>query len=687
MQSPVFPAAGMPLLSRAPLAAALALGLFTFAAHAQDAAATSPASDSRHAAQGTGLHAKDLDAVKVTSSPFGGTADQLSRPVEVLSGEKLDEVRAASLGETVSGMPGVQSSNFGPGVGRPIIRGMDGPRVAVMADGLSSADVSTVSQDHSPAIEPFLADQIEVLKGPSTLLYGSGAIGGAVNVVDGRIAETPIEGVTGRAETRMDFGDKDGQTSMARFDAGHDGLSIHADGVYRNAKDYDTPQGRQANSFIDNKSGAFGASLSGDWGFIGASVSRFNDSYGNPGEPGDLAEGERGVHLEMHQDRFEVKGGLNDPWGEGSGLRYSFGHTTYDHTEFEGDEVGTVFKKNANEGRVEATFAADNGWKSAIGVQGSDSTFEAIGEEAFVPRTDTKSVGLFAVAQNSWGRFSTELGARADRIKYDTETGLTPQFKPLSLSTSFGFKLDEHWRITANLDHAERAPAEEELFADGPHIATLAYEIGGTDLQKEKANQAELGLTYRNDWMDAKVSAYYNRYDNFIYLADTGNQWYFDEEDKYLPVRQWTQGDATFHGFEGEATFHLANSASTGAWDLHVFGDTVRARLDNGGNLPRIAPGRFGGELRWEDSAWRASVGATRYMKQDKVAAEETETAGYTMVDAHLAYHIDAGATSWEVFLDGSNLADQDARVHTSFLKDEVMLPGRSATFGVRMFF
>jgi iron complex outermembrane receptor protein len=692
MKSPALRALRAAVPRRAPLAAALTLALGAFTAQAQDATTpatttANPSSDVRHASQGADLHAKDLDAVKVTSSLFGSTADQLSRPVEVLSGEKLDEVRAASLGETVSGLPGVQSSNFGPGVGRPIIRGMDGPRVAVMADGLSSADVSTVSQDHSPAIEPFLADQIEVLKGPSTLLYGSGAIGGAVNVIDGRIAETPVDGVTGRAETRMDLGDKDGQTSVARVDAGSGGLSIHADGVYRNANDYDTPEGRQPNAFIDTKAGAFGASLAGDWGFIGASVSRFNDRYGNPGEPGDPAAGERGVHLQMHQDRFEMKGGLNEPWGEGSGLRYSFGHTTYDHTEFEGDQVGTVFKKNANEGRIEATFAAASGWKAALGVQGSDATFKAIGEEAFVPRTDTRSLGLFAVAQNGWGRFTTELGARIDRIEYDTDTGLSPEFKPLGLSGSFGFKLDEHWRITANLDHAERAPAEEELFADGPHIATLAYEIGGTDLQKEKANQAELGLDYRNDRVDAKVSAYYNRYDKFIYLADTGSQWYFEEEGQSLPIRQWSQGDAVFHGFEGEATVHLANGGRTGNWDLHVFGDTVRARLKDGGDLPRIAPGRFGGELRWEASAWRASIGATRYMRQDKVAANETETAGYTLVDAHLAYHLDAGATSWEVFLDGSNLADQDARVHTSFLKDDVMLPGRSAAFGVRVFF
>ncbi|MEE7560819.1 ligand-gated channel, partial [Xanthomonas sp. Kuri4-2] len=212
------------------------------------------------------------------------------------------------------------------------------------------------------------------------------AIGGVVNVVDGRIAETPVDGVSGRAEVRFDGGDKDGNTDMFRLDAGNgSGLSIHADGVYRNLNDYDTPEGRQANSFVDSKSGAVGASLSGDWGFVGVSASRLRDNYGNPGEPGDLAEGERGVWLHLQQDRYELKGGLTDPWGDGSGLRYSFAHTDYTHTEFEGDEVGTVFSKRANEGRVEASFGFDNGWKTAFGVQGVDSTFAAVGEESFVP--------------------------------------------------------------------------------------------------------------------------------------------------------------------------------------------------------------------------------------------------------------------------------------------------------------
>lgn len=670
------------------LALALLAALAAAPALAQTAPDATPTpTDPRHEAGSGDRHTKDMDKIVVTAGALRSTADQLSRPTEVLAGERLDESRAASLGETVSGLTGVQSSNFGPGVGRPIVRGMDGPRVAVLSNGLSGQDVSTVSQDHAPAVEPFLADQIEVLKGPSTLLYGSGAIGGVVNVVDGRIAEEAVEGVGGRAEMRFDAGDKDGQTAMFRVDAGNgNGLSVHADGVYRNAKDYDTPQGRQANTFIDAKSGAVGASLAGDWGFVGVSAARFGDEYGNPGEPGDLAAGERGVWLKLRQDHYELKGGLTDPWGVDSGLRWSFGHTGYEHTEFEGDEVGTVFQKRANEGRVEASFTFGD-WKTAVGMQGVDSTFAAIGEEAFVPTTNNRSLGLFAVAQRGWGTFDAEFGARLDRVEYDTDDGRSADFKPASVSASGSYRFNDAWRLTASLDHAERAPAEEELFANGPHIATLAYEIGDAGLREEAANQAELGLHYRNDFFDAKVSAYYNRYSDFIYLRDTGDTWLFEEEGEELPIRQWSQADAVFHGFEGEATFHLVDDDIHGDWNLRLFGDTVRARLKDGGNLPRIAPARFGAQLHWEGSAWRASLGATRYMEQDKVAASEAPTAGYTMADAHVAYHFDRSNTAWEVFLDGNNLADVDARVHTSFLKDAVMLPGRSFSFGVRAFF
>ena len=681
-------------LKRAALSVALSLALAPFAAaqaqQAQQAPTDppAPASDTRHAQdKASDSHIKDLGGVVVTASALQDTAETLSKPVEVLTGERLDESRAATLGETVATLPGVQSSNFGPGVGRPIIRGMDGPRVAVLDGGLSSQDVSTVSQDHAPTIEPFLADQIEVLKGPSTLLYGSGAIGGAVNMVDGRIPEYAIDnGFSGRAETRFYAGDQGGNTTMARVDGGSDGFALHADAVYRNALDYDTPEGHQANSFIDTRSGAIGGSLLGDWGFVGLSAARFEDEYGNPGEPGDLSIGERGVHLKLRQGRYEAKGALRDLWGDGNGLRFSFAHTGYDHTEFEGDAPGTIFSKNANEGRVEATFGNAQGWQGALGLQGSASTFAAVGEESFVPETSTRAYGLFGVARHTWDGFQLDLGARVDKVESSPVGGDSRSFTPVSLSLAGGWKLNEQWRITANLDHAERAPVEEELFSDGPHIATLAYEVGDANLGKEAANQFEVGLQYQADWVDAKVSAYYNRFNDFIYLAETGNSWYWDEEDEFLPIRQWSQGDARFRGLEGEAMFHLAQT-DRGDWDLRVFGDTVRATFKDGGNVPRIAPSRFGAQLRWEHAGWRASLGATRTNRQDKVAQDETPTADFTLVDAHASRHFDAGNLGWEVFADATNLTNQVARVHTSFLKDAVMLPGRSVGFGVRLFF
>jgi iron complex outermembrane receptor protein len=663
----------------------LALSVGPTLAHAAAAAESADAAsgqDVRHD------QPQDLDRVVVTANPLRKTVEELSQPAEVLSGEALDRAKAATLGETVERLPGVQSSNFGAGVGRPIIRGLDGPRTGVLSGGLSSQDVSTISQDHASAIEPFLADQIEVLKGPATLLYGSGAIGGVVNVVDGRIAERALdETITGRAEVRYDSVNK-GKTAMARFDAmGANGnLALHADGLYRDYDDYDTPDGEQANSFVETRSGALGASYIGGDGFIGVSLSRFDHRYGNPGEPGDPDAGEAGVTLDMLQDRFELKAGLDREFWIFEGMRLGFANTEYEHTEFEGAEVGTVFDSEANEGRLELVHKPFGAWTGAIGLQIGQRTFEAVGEEAFVPRTKTRSQGLFVVEHAEWGAFQLDLGARIDRVRTDAIGNPRRNFSPLSLSLGGLWNLNDQWRFSVNLDRAERAPAEEELYAFGPHAATGSFEIGDADLREERADQAEIGVHFHSDRFDAKASVYRTRFDGFVYLQDTGTFTWPEPGEEALPIRVWTQADADFTGIEAEFIAKVVENEA-GKLDVRVFGDHVRGELDNGDNLPRIAPSRFGASAAWESDAWRASLGATRVMRQKDVAPGETETAGYTLVDAHFAYHWDTDAYGWEVFVDGRNLTDRTARVHTSFLKDDVVLPGRNFSFGMRVFF
>ncbi|NID14178.1 TonB-dependent receptor [Luteibacter yeojuensis] len=643
---------------------------------------SSPATGTKHAQGKSRKGAEKLDAIVVNAVPLGQNADQIVAPVAVLAGSALDDAKGVSLGETVSSIPGVQTSALGTAVGRPVIRGLDGPRVAVLENGLSSQDVSNVSQDHAVTLEPFLADQIEVLKGPATLLYGSGAIGGVVNVVDGRVPEkAPDNGFTGRAEVRHDSV-SDGRTGLLRLDAGNDRFAIHVDGMHRDNEDYDIPGGTLANSAVKTSSGSVGASLLGTWGYLGMSVSRFLDLYGSPAEPGDPADGEDPVHIKMAQTNYTLKGGLVKPFDGIDKIEFSLGHGAYQHVEFDGDVPGTTFATTSNQGRLIVTHEPIAGWNGAFGVQTQHRQFSAVGDETFVPATATDGVGVFLTEQRDFGPVKLELGARHDTQSVDPDNGPKRDFAPNSFSAGIAWRFAEQWHLSLNLDHAERAPSEEELFANGPHDASNTFEIGSSDLQKEKSNQAELGLHFHGDIVEGKVAVYYNKYKNFIYLADTG------EIRDDLPVRIWSQNDAAFRGAEAEATFHLAKGTS-GNWDLRVFGDTVRATLsDGGGNVPRIPAGRIGSTLSWKADSLRASLGAVRYMKQDKVAAFETDTAGYTLVNAHFAWtFVNDDRSQWEAFVDGNNLTNQTARPATSLFKDAAPLPGRNVSVGLRAYF
>ena len=651
--------------------------------------------------------AKTLDAIEVTASPLRNAIDNLARPVSVLAGEELDARKAGTLGETLERQGGVQSSYFGAGVGRPIIRGQDGARVQVLSSGSASLDVSTVSADHAVTIEPFLADQIEVLKGPATLLYGSGAIGGAVNVVDGRIPTAQVgRTASGRVEIR--HGSAAGENvGMARLDADAGAMTLHLDAFRRDSGDYRIPglafspalvaqelaqgeelehfaRGELPNSALSTRGGGLGASWFGKRAWFGASAGTYRTHYGIPPgahahDEGTAEEAPEIVRLDMRQDRFEFRGGLRGV-GPLQEINYRVTRSLYEHTEFEGDEVGTVFENVGTEARIEAVQNEFHGWRGAIGLQYGHRDFSAIGDEAFVPPSVSRDIGLFVLQERDFGDFKLEFGARHDRVGVDPENGGTVDRNATSLALGGLWHFSETMHLSVNLDRAERAPTAEELFSDGPHIATQSYETGDAGLDVETSTSAEIGLHLHQGRFEGKASVYQARYGDYIYLADTGAE--LDE----LPVRAWVQGDATFTGWEIEGRVELVENGS-GLWQLSVFADAVDARLDNGGRLPRIAPGRIGADLNWSLDGWRARLGAVRVADQNDVADMETATAGYTRIDAGLAYHWDVGSAGWEAFFEGRNLTDEEARVHTSYLKDLAPLPGRNLAVGLRVAF
>lgn len=708
-----------------------------------------------------GEHLTELSSVLVTASPLSGDAESLARPVSVLAGEALDAAKGATLGQTIAGLPGVQSSSFGAGVGRPVIRGQDGPRVQVLANGMANLDASSLSADHASGTEPFLADQIEVLKGPATLLFGSGAMGGAVNVVDGRIArELPQRPLGGRVELGTNSVN-DARSGMFRLDGVSGQWVLHVDGLVRNAGDLRIPGqarlqpaeddhdhdhdhdhddaghgheaaahgGRLGNSSLGTRAGAVGATWLGETGYFGLALSTYRSDYGIPpgahvhadggddrdghDHDGHVHEDEAGhdgepqVRVDMVQNRAEFRAGLHQPaaWLKGLHLRGAF--TDYEHSELEDGRAATRFANQGLEARLEAVQQRVAGWDGAFGLQLANTRFAAEGAEAFVPGTDTHNHGLFVLQERRFGELKLELGARHDRNRLRPDNGLPARrFAITNASVGGIWAAHPALDLRFGLDHSERAPAHEELFAAGPHVATGSLEIGNPQLRKERGQRAELGLHAHSTRIELQAAIYHTRFADFIHLAETG------VVEDAMPVRAWVQHDARFSGSEAEATFHLSEGAG-GDWDLRLFGDVVHARLDgrgsqtldlavphgdhlhnhqvelsNHGPLPRIAPARVGGDLRWARGNWRASLGAVHYAAQHRIAANERPSADYTLVNAHLAWRVERGeGKAVELFADGSNLGNRAAREHTSLLRDYTLLPGRGVALGVRAWF
>lgn len=618
------------------------------------------------------------DEEVIVTAPLEGARIESLQGAEVLGKKEIAERLANTIGEVLAGLPGVSSTFYGPGASRPIIRGLGDDRIRILENGIGTIDASSASPDHAVGADPLDARRIEVLRGAAALAYGGNAVGGVVNVIDETIpTRSPEKGWEARGLASYSTVDEGLQGGLGLTAAAGD-FVLNGDFAWREAGDYETPLGTTLNSFVDTRSYALGASLVKDWGFAGIGWKRFETAYGLP--PEDPSE--PGGHIELEQDRFESRGDIRIGDGFFRRFDFAFQYSDYTHTEFEGSgEPGTIFNNTGFEGRLELHNKGSDGRLSgATGLQFSQTDFEAIGEEAFLTPTETTDIGLFTVQRwdnESWG---VEGGLRIEHRDLDNEVAGKRDFTPVSLSAGIFARPAENWFAGLTLARTERAPTNAELFADGPHLATGAYEVGDPSLGIETALSVEASLRYASDIYGFELSLYRIGFDGYIALIPTGADIEL-EPGEFLPEYAFIQRDATFTGGEISASARLGQAGGF-TFRADIAADLVRAEFDGGGDLPRIPPSTITLGLAAESDAFDARIELVDITEQTRVAAFETETPGSTVLNARLAWR-PAPDHDLTLLLDADNLTDELVLVHSSFLKDDRPRPGRNFRFAI----
>lgn len=638
----------------------------------------------------------ELREIVVTSTPLAEALTSTAQSISVIAGTELALRLAPTLGETVAGEAGVHSTFFGPGASRPVIRGLGGDRVQVLTDGLATLDASGLSEDHAVAIDPALADQVEIVRGPATLLYGTGAAGGIVNVVTNRLRDSLPAQLGGLVELRGDSAYAE-RALAGRIDAALGRVALHLDAVARETDDYEIPGFSQspalrgqivatggqpdnlrdsvANSWTETFSAGVGATWIGDaWG-LGAAYSRHETEYGIPGGHGQ-EEDDGGPSIDLEQDRLDLD--FERSLAGGARLRVSAAANAYQHAELEPTgEVGTLYQVDGREVRLALDHRAPWDFSGTAGIQWQQVELAATGEEAFVPDSRTRILGAFLYEQREFGTWSLELGGRIDRQEV-SGAGLDGYAaSAVNLSAGVILSIAGNLQLVGQLARIERHPSATELFANGPHAATGQFEIGSPGFDTERGLQAEAGLRFVDGSRSMDLRAFIVDYAGYLFLAPTGG------ELDGLPVFEYRQQGARFHGLEASVTLPLDRDG----WSLGLLADAVRGELDGGGHLPRIPPLRIGAELAYARGAFGAALSARHSFEQDRVAAGELPTDGYTLLDAGFTWRAPWGEGETLVFVRATNLLDEDARVHSSPLKDEVPLAGRSLAVGLRVSF
>jgi iron complex outermembrane receptor protein len=687
------------------------------------------------------LTAGGIERIAVSASGLHHYDLEMAHPVSVLSGEALSLKTAPTIGETLKSLPGVHSNYYGPVAASPVIRGLDGPRVKLLSNGLDTGDVSRVGPDHAITADAITTEQIEVLRGPATLLYGSGAIGGVVNVVDNRIPRQ-----LRAPQTILDsrFNSVSDEKSLAlTHDGSVDQLAWHFDGFDRQSNDHDVPTftndegetaDKLANSWLDNQALNGGLSWVGSQGLFGVSVGHIDSQYGIPGHHahGDEHTDEHeeaadtGVYAAVKQDRVSLAGEIYSPIAGIETLSFTGAYTDYQHIEMEGAVAGTTFKNKSFENRLSVEHIELAGWHGLLGIHQQRNDYAAFGEEAFTPPSVSDSYALFLLEEKTFGEVTAQLGARVERTKHRADAiALThdheedhddeheehssdfAKFTAASVSAGlvWNFVPGYQWAVSAS--RSERAPSAAEIYANGAHIATSSYELGlayqlddegeillnTNKMPAETANNIDIGFRKIDGDLTFNYNFFYNQIDNYLYQANTGltmedlaahDHSGHDDEDAHdhahgdFDIYQYQQSDVRMYGLE----FALAYQVDS-AQQVSLFADSVRASLKDGGDLPRIPPIKAGIEYQYQAQAWSANIGATHYARQNKVSEFESATASYTSIDASLSYYFDLSSIDMTAFIKGSNLTDKLGYVHSSFIKNDAPLPGRALTLGI----
>jgi iron complex outermembrane recepter protein len=649
-----------------------------------------------------------LKEVTITANPL--RSNELIAPAAQYSGSGLLLRSQSTLGETLGNTPGVSSSYFGPNASRPIIRGLDGDRVRVLQNSGASVDASGLSYDHAVPLDPIAIERIEVLRGPGALLYGGSAVGGVVNVIDNRIPREPVEGVAGKVDFGLSSGNS-GKNGAFMVEGGSKKFTLHADAFSRSSGDISAPADlacskpgapslarKICNSAADTHGGALGGSVFFDKGYLGASLSTFKTNYGT------VAEDE--VTIDMRSHRFAMEGEVK-LGGVLQSIKGQFSRTDYRHTEFEGADVGTVFKNKGHDLRLEARHAKLGNIDGVIGLQVDKNNFSADGAEAFAPFSQTKQAALFAYeeAAFSWGKLS--FGGRLESVKIQSfgnpqVARFTPDsrsFKPASYALGGLFNITPQWQLTGNFAVTQRAPKDYELFADGPHIATAAYELGNAAMGREKSTNVDIGTKWKSGANTAEFSVFINRFKNYILLDASGNTRGTDGElnpldadgdgvadgsgEGILPEYAYAQVPARFRGLEASGNWRLM-AGSSGTLDMQWRADTVRATNSNtGASLPRIAPVRLGTTLVWGLGAWSVRGGFDHYAKP-----RDNTALAYTLWSAAMTYRMKAKDANLLWFARLENATNKLAYSATSILTQSAPgkspLPGRSVKVGLQ---